>query len=177
MSIDLRVYGNLEEFSLNDAAYLFLERQPRDEYEYEPPKVVADMQRELNRRLSLLPAPEGSTLTRVDPQTGEFHFSSASRCDLIRVAEELGQAPKFLFPEMVEDLAEPAILSIQHKPLPTKRRNSYLKLIKGLLQKQGIDPRERGNIKILIGIVESAGQTLGKDAIGDILREVGDLKD
>jgi hypothetical protein len=95
---------------------------------------------------------------------------SVSKEELQCFADSLEEKPKFLFPEMRDD----SIKNLEDKVHP-KKRNSYLKLIKGLLQKQGIDPIERGNIKILIGIVESAGQTLEKDAIGDILREVGDL--
>ncbi len=92
-------------------------------------------------------------------------FETATLKDLREIALELGEKPKFLFHEENEE-----------KPLNTKKRNSYLKLIKGLLKKQGIDPNERGIAKSLVGMVKDAKQSLEDDAIRDILKEVQDLE-
>jgi hypothetical protein len=165
MTVDLRVYGNLEEFSLNDAAYLFLDREPRDEYEHSPPKVVADMQKELNRRLAHLPGIEGCKFAGQDPRTGEFYFSTASRSALLKVANDLKLTPIFLFPEMVQNASEITTLTIEERPLNSKKRNSYLRLIKGLLKKLDMNPSERGVAQELEKLTELADDRLGEDTI------------
>jgi hypothetical protein len=104
-------------------------------------------------------------------------FKTVSLEDLREIAIKLNEKPKFLFPEMRTSIEEEALSRITDKPLPIKKRNSYLKLIKGLLKKQGINPAERGNIKQLIGMVENAGEILGKDAVGDILKEIQGLSE
>jgi hypothetical protein len=107
---------------------------------------------------------------------GEF-YDSVTREELLCFADLLGEKPKFLFPEMMTNIAKITTSDSEDKPLPTKKRNSYLKLIKGLLQKQGIDPSERGIAKILVGIVKDAKQSLESDAIRGILKEIQDLEE
>jgi hypothetical protein len=275
MTVGLRVYSKLEEFSLNDAAYLFLDRQPLDEYEYQPPKEVSDMQRLLNKKLSHLKSTEGLALGQVHPQTGEFYFASASRASLLEVAKVIGLTPKFLFPDEGEGMIEPwelyamaeksapknpppvtdwelydiftgftafqaahlwfevepvnrlgyippfhveklietiaggrstlnshnsvvrtreelKELAIKlgvmpkflfpesrnsEKPLNSKKRNSYLKLLKGVFVEKGIDFNQRAIAKTLAGYTERAGCKLGEDAIRSVLEELQNLSE
>lgn len=80
-----------------------------------------------------------------------------------------------MFKEMRADSAKAINPSLEDKPLHTKERKSYLKLIKALLKKLNIEPSERGNAKGLERMVTEVGQSLGDDKIRDILKEVQDL--
>jgi hypothetical protein len=103
--------------------------------------------------------------------------SDVTREELIEVAEKLGEKPRFLFPEISKNNSETIAQNIEELPLHTKKRNSYLRLIKGLLKKQGINPGERGIAKSLVGIVKDAKQSLEADAIRGILKEVQNLEE
>ena len=100
-----------------------------------------------------------------------------SRIDLKELAKKWGETPKFLFPEATKGSSQTTTtdLNIENKFLSTKERNSYLKLIKGLLLKQGMKPGERGIAKSLEGMVKDAHQSLGDDKIRNILKEVQNL--
>jgi hypothetical protein len=106
----------------------------------------------------------------------EFRFKSVYRNELIEVANMLDQKPKFLFPNLVQDKSQTLTQNISDKPPSTKERNSYLKLIKGILKEQGLDPGERGIAKELSGMVDRAGQSLGQDKIRGILKEIQELE-
>jgi hypothetical protein len=167
---DWDFYLAFNDFRVRNAAYLWCEIVPpnyRDDY---PPSQVSMIRKLIEEKADVFPEYKNRNIGNRDRD--RFIIS---RSELETIAHDIRKKPKFLFPEMVANSADNNEPNIEEKPLNTKKRNSYLKLIKGLLKKQGINPSDRGNIKILIVIVESAGQTLGKDAIGDILREVGDL--
>jgi hypothetical protein len=94
------------------------------------------------------------------------------RTVLKKMANEKGQKPKFLFPEMRLDSTQTTTPKLEDKPLPTKARNSYLRLIKGLLKNAGIEPTERGLAKSLEGMVTRSGETLRQDKLRAILTEI-----
>jgi transcriptional regulator with XRE-family HTH domain len=103
----------------------------------------------------------------------DYRFEIISRSKLIEIAKELGEKPKFLFPDVDQDKSK--LTTLQDKPLSTKERNSYLKLIKGLLQEQKIDPGERAIAKKLSGMTDRTELSLGEDTIRRILKEIQDL--
>jgi hypothetical protein len=109
------------------------------------------------------------------PHIHEFHLlekgheilqpSSLDRKILIEIAELLGGKPKFLFP------------GVDNDSVSTKERQSYLRLIKGLLNRIGKDPAERGITKELLGFVTDAGQRLSHQTVLKILKEVQELEE
>jgi hypothetical protein len=109
----------------------------------------------------------------------KFHWGAQIRWrEILEYADKKGICPAFLASDLTESV-EIAPLSphTEEKPLHPKERKSYLKLIAGLLKAQKIDPRERGNAKSLVGMVNLAGFELSDDKIRDILKEVKDLTD
>lgn len=174
MNVDLRVYGNIDEFSLNDAAYLFLDLAPVDENLHEPPKLVSDMQKLLNKELAHFPISDGVVLQAVDPRTGEFYFASAPRSALIQVAEALEMTPKFLFPEARGKGFK--MTEANQDDLDPRRKKSYLILIKALCSSKSMfDLTDRETVGKLVKLVEVEGVNLGKNTIRSILKEVQEL--
>jgi hypothetical protein len=109
-------------------------------------------------------------------QFEDTEINEVSSNTLREIAKKLDERPKFLFPEIMIDIAG-VTPSDNVEIINTKRRNSYLKLIKGLLHDREIDPGERGIAKGLEGMVKAAKQSLGDDVIRDILKEVQDLEE
>jgi hypothetical protein len=169
---DWDFYLIFNDFRTRDAAYLWCEIVPpnyRDDY---PPNQVSMIRKLIEEKADAFPEYKNRNIENRDR-----NYLKISRSELKIIACDIGKKPKFLFPEMVADSADNNELNIEEKPLNTKKRNSYLKLIKGLLQKQGIDPSERGTAKSLVGIVKDAKQSLEDDAIRGILKEVQDLEE
>jgi hypothetical protein len=95
-----------------------------------------------------------------------------SRDHLMEVAEAWNESPKFLFPEMMKDIAKITASDSEDKPLNPKKRNSYLRLIKGLLNRVSKSHPGEVTAKELSGWVKDAGEELGQDAIRAILKEI-----
>jgi hypothetical protein len=181
MTINYSAWDLLDEFSVFDAACLWLEIEPTCELRgAKPPKIEAAMKAiekhtDAYRGDSVYIGPPSDTQIMLDAYMGRqtrVHVNrypeNATRTALVQMANDKGVKPKFLFPEMRTESAE----GTTDKPVNSKKRNSYLKLIKGLLEKLNIDPSERGVSKQL----EKIG-SLSNDAILDILKEVQDLVD
>jgi hypothetical protein len=111
---------------------------------------------------------------RMPPGSSEF---KVSREELIEVAEELEETPRFLFPDISENASRTIVQNSEEQRLNPKRRNSYLKLIKGLLYKLKIDPGERSISKSLEGMITDAGETLTAEVVLSILKEVQALEE
>jgi hypothetical protein len=160
MSIRWEIYDRLNSFNLFEAACLWLEIEPTNELEEDMPYLV--------RKTGEGIVVSAAAVIHGLPYEVAFDYYFQRR-ELKEIAQHRNEKPKFLYLEM-----RVSEKNLDEKVHP-KKRNSYLKIIKGLLKKQGIDPGERGNTDALIGIVAAAGQNLRKDAIGDILKEVTDL--
>jgi hypothetical protein len=209
VTINWQLYSKLDNFTLREAAALWLETSPDSEHpglemmerllnqtlvkiklesfgeneeeaynrvftlicfnRYSSGNTTPDFPVKKGSGKGIIPA-SGSDIAKIKNSAKEYRFSSISRSDLIKIANELNHTPKFLFPE-----SRQTNTSTLEDSLQPKKRNSYLKLIKGLLHKQGIDPGERGIAKRLVGMVKDAKQTLGDDAILVILKEIQQL--
>jgi hypothetical protein len=150
VSINWEVYDLFESFSAFEAAHLWFELEPVQQVGYVPPCHI-------NKMVKLIMGGDKDVF-------GSAQHHPIARSKLKELAEKLNTKPKFLFSE-----------SRKRIDLPAKSRNSYLKLIKGLLVDKGIDPGERGIAKQLKGMVQHADESLGDDAIRGILEEVKNL--
>jgi hypothetical protein len=158
---DWEIYDLFKEFTAFEAAHLWFELEPNQVFGYVPPCHVNKMVKHL--------------LGGEDLFGSAKHSVTIARSKLKELAEELGTKPKFLFPEMREQVkVDESELTSGNRPSKT-RPTSYLKLIKGLLRKLSINPTERGIAKKLEGFVSEVGESLGDDKIRDILKEIDDL--
>ena len=64
-----------------------------------------------------------------------------------------------------------------NKPLITKQRNSYLRLISVLLKEKGINASDRGITSAIQLMMENHGEQMSENTIRSILKEVVDLAD
>jgi hypothetical protein len=159
---DWGIYDLFNEFTAFEAAHLWFELEPNPRLGYVPPCHVGKMIK------TILGGGK-------DVFGSAQHHVTIARSKLKELAKELDTKPKFLFPEMREQVkADESNLASGNQP-STTRPTSYLKLIKGLLKKLSINPTDRGIAKKLEGFVSEAGESLGDDKIRDILKEIDDL--
>lgn len=175
---------NMKWFSLYDAAYLFLDLPPLDEYRVEPSKKVRDMQRLLNYTLAHLKLDiDEVTLGHIwDCGRGrepEIVFEAASRSALKKAAEELGMRPIFLFGKK-DNPPQVNNESLDSAPHPLHKK-SYLLVIKGLLIIADVTTKDGRFSKMNSSIVKrllsgvNPPISLKEDTIKKILEEVDDL--
>jgi hypothetical protein len=108
-------------------------------------------------------------------QCEDTEINEVSSDTLKEIAKRLDERPKFLFPENMNNIAEITTSDSEDKPLHTKERKSYLRLIKGLLKKVSTYQSTEVKAIQLEGWVSEAGESLGDDKIRNILKEIDDL--
>jgi hypothetical protein len=156
MTINWMPWDLCDSFNVFNAACLWLEIEPSLEVSRNMPYEVSVMMNHIQKRA----ASYGTNSMAV------------TRAELLKIAEDIGQKPKFLFPEMRPNSTEPTTPDLENSALSTKVRKSYLRLIKGLLKNADIEPTERGLAKLLEGMVTRSGETLSQDTLRDILKEI-----
>ncbi|WP_019502266.1 hypothetical protein [Pseudanabaena sp. PCC 6802] len=165
-----------DEFTIFEAACLWLEIEPDEKLLRSCPAKLRVMMDAIVKYLDRFAKPrkvlsihDGFMVVQGDEPADT---RKVKRTDLEKMAKEKGVKPKFLFKAMRADNTQPTTPDLEDKPLHTRVRKSYLRLIKGLLKNAGIEPTEWGIAKVLEGMVTRSGETLGDDKIRGILEEL-----
>jgi hypothetical protein len=197
MTINWQPWDLQNEFSVFDAACLWLEIEPTNELRASTPPGLEAMMKAIEQQAG---GYRGDGIYVIDDNPTDFdrmlddyvsmgtginrqskprhvnrYPEAVQRASLQKMANACGQKPKFLFSEVREQVkADESELTSGNRP-STTRSTSYLKLIKGLLIKLSINPTDRGIAKKLVGFVSEAGESIGDDKIRDILKEIDEL--
>jgi len=201
MEINWEAWDIQDEFPVFEAACLWLEIEPtRELFGKQPPHIVAMMDAIEKKAGGYRSYPFIGVVVSRDPymdraldqfvgrpprppDTTPSHppAKNVTRVDLIKMAEGLGKKPKFLYPEMrVEEIQSPAQKEdTDQNPKGKTKYNtshkSYRKLLRWLLEKQGLYPKNSdtvGKIKLGLDLMGGDDLYLDDDTIGDILAGV-----
>lgn len=183
MSLIKRPFEMLPAFTIHDAAYLFLNLSPAEEWETNfleriPNKDAADMYELLQFQLLNLIKREKVDENQVVRK--HTQIIKATRSALMSVAEELGTKPFFLYSELHEMESSESEGGQNTKAEQSSRKNTtYLRMLKGFLLHAGIDMNDgkfaKGNATQVGKILSEVGEDFDFKTIKRTLEEIDNL--
>lgn len=185
MTINWEIYDNINRFTLFKAACLWAEIDPCKDIPSEQLEIV-EMMLVMLRVESFPFLKDQATLIAPDSLRDlnkefrkRFEQLVITRSELEEIARNVDQKPKFLFPEERSKNNEGNHQSnLPFSPPNGKERNTYLKILAGLLLAQGYKiPYERGDAKRLESLLQLnlKKEVPTDETILNILRKIKNL--